>query len=235
MKRVYSIRLLTTGMWIVLMYLGVNRAGFITTPLFVATVILGPIFCSWFCPFGFLQNTVGKLARLLKLPKYEFHTDVHKYLKYSRYILFFVALLPFGMNGLATLGLEPRRTFTNLLAGEVDTVLSVVLFSTFVVASLFNERFYCKYFCTKGAEYSLVSSLRAFRIKRTSKCVSCKKCVKACPMQVDILKSEVINDISCISCLDCIGTCSVKGSIKYKKGLSVPTMISRKINGFKAK
>lgn len=162
MKRLYLIRLLTTGIWLVLMYLGVNRAGFITTPLLLATIILGPIFCSWFCPFGFLQNTVGKLARLLKLPKYEFHPDVHKYLKYSRYILFFVALLPFGMNGLATFGLEPRRTFTNLLAGEVDTVLSVTVFSAFVVVSLFNERFYCKYFCTKGAEYSLISSLRIF-------------------------------------------------------------------------
>ncbi|MCK8061638.1 MULTISPECIES: 4Fe-4S binding protein [unclassified Fusibacter] len=228
MKKILVIRTITTLVWIYLIYLGLNRNPLITTLILLSTIILGPIFCSWFCPLGFVQNIMGKLGRFIGLPKLEFKPGVHKYLKYSRYLLYFIAFLPFGINGLATFGLEPRRTFTNLLVGEVDTILSLLVFILLVGASLFNERFYCKYLCTKGAEYSLFSSLRIFRIKRTSNCVSCKKCNKECPMQVDLMKSEIVNDITCISCMDCIDVCKVKGSINYTKGLRIPNIIRKK-------
>ena len=111
MKKTLVIRAITTLVWISLIYLGLNRNPLITSLILLSTIILGPIFCSWFCPLGFVQNIMGKLGRFLGLPKLKFKPGVHKYLKYSRYLLYFIAFLPFGINGLATFGLEPRTIY----------------------------------------------------------------------------------------------------------------------------
>jgi polyferredoxin len=212
-NKLFYVRLLTTGVWMVLVYLELTRHSLIQTTLLVGTIILGPIYCGWFCPMGFIQNLFGKIGRVFNLPKLEFSSKIHYYARFIKYGFWFFALLPFGFEVFNLLGIEPRRTMNMLIIGEIIPSISIIGLVVFAFISLFNERFYCKYLCTKGAEYNLLSSFRIMRIKRTSTCVSCNKCNNDCPMQVDLMKKKVVNDITCISCLDCVDTCKVKGSI----------------------
>ncbi len=219
-------RLFTVSLWVILIYLELTRHTIVQSSILIGTILLGPIYCGWFCPMGVLQNLSAKLGRILKFPKIQLPGHIHKYAKYLKFILWGFALLPFGIEIFGALGIEPRRTVNSfVISSEVISITAIIALIILLIISMFNERFYCKYLCTKGAEYSLLSSLRLFRIKRTSKCVGCNKCSKECPMQVDIMKNELVNDITCISCLDCVDSCKVKGSIEYKP--IIKTLVER--------
>ena len=45
-----------------------------------------------------------------------------------------------------------------------------------------------------------------------AKCISCKKCLRNCPMNVDILdpKRSGKNKTECILCLNCVNNCPKK-------------------------
>ncbi|GEM_PF-1480399 len=50
------------------------------------------------------------------------------------------------------------------------------------------------------------------------KCVSCKKCVKKCPVDaISMVKGKaLINDIKCVNCGKCVKICPVKAIMKDK-------------------
>ena len=94
----------------------------------------------------------------------------------------------------------------------VSNVLYYILGISF--AFIFKDnRAFCKYLCPvtvflKPASYF---SLLRIRINKT-KCIHCGKCVKACPMDVDILddKRNRKNGTECIECLQCTRECPQK-------------------------
>ena len=78
-------------------------------------------------------------------------------------------------------------------------------------ALLFKDnRAFCKYFCPITVFLKPASYFALLRIKvKTEKCISCGKCRKICPMNVDILnnKRNRENGTECIQCLKCSMEC----------------------------
>ena len=195
--------------------------GFLTKSMVImllimgSTLLSGPWICGWLCPFGFIQDWLGRLARFLKLPRLRIPDRIEKYLRFLRYVL---AALSFTGLGFILFLQTPYAS----LWGVVDWNLSFItqgawiLFGIFLFLSLFVDRPFCRYFCSEGARYGVASMARVFTIKRDEKkCVSCGKCDNACPSQISVSTKRTVRDAQCINCFQCIAACPVKGTLKY--------------------
>jgi polyferredoxin len=73
-----------------------------------------------------------------------------------------------------------------------------------------DNRAFCKYFCPVTVFLKPFSYFSLLRIKiHQNKCISCNKCKRICPMNVDILSNRRNreNGTECILCLKCIQEC----------------------------
>lgn len=90
-----------------------------------------------------------------------------------------------------------------------------------LVFSAYVPRGWCRYFCPHAAVMALMSKFSFLGLRRDPvKCTkgACRRCVKACPMNVRILDLawEKISDPECIYCLKCVDACPDKAmSLKY--------------------
>lgn len=71
---------------------------------------------------------------------------------------------------------------------------------------MFIHRPFCKYLCPLGAFYALFNRFSFYQMHlNREKCVDCKKCERACPMDVEVTKQ--INSSECIRCGKCKNVC----------------------------
>ncbi len=175
-------------------------------------LFFGVFYCGWICPFGSIQDIIGKIAKKLKIKRFKCPQKVQKYLVYLRYFLYtlvFIKILSMSWN--------PRGRFGDILNGiELNTILYIIV-AIFLIVSIFMDRPWCNYFCEKGAFYGLLSTLRIFGIKRDNNtCIHCHKCDKVCPMNILVENTDFVNHPNCIGCLECISNCPKK-CLKYAK------------------
>ena len=179
--------------------------------LLPTTLLLGVLFCGWLCPMGTLQEWAFKLGRMLKLPQLRVPYSIQRYLQLSRYILYFLATL-----SVTFAILHGTRTLGSLMKGKEIALASLVVFIIFMITSMFINRPFCNYICTGGARRGLWSVIRIIGIRRdTSRCINCKLCSKACPMNIDVANTDFVRHPNCIGCMSCISACP-KGCISYK-------------------
>lgn len=79
-----------------------------------------------------------------------------------------------------------------------------------------DNRAFCKYICPVTVFLKPMSYFSLMRIKcDESKCVSCGKCKKVCPMDVDMTDNSRRrkNGTECISCSECVAACP-KGALR---------------------
>lgn len=183
--------------------------------LLCSSLLLGPFFCGWLCPFGLVQDLLTKLSRMLKLPRINIPKRVNRYLRFLRYVVFILIFI--GVGTIMVLD-SPYRTFNAVVAGNLMFIstASWIVFGLIILLSLFIERPFCQYLCSEGARYGAVSLFRLFSIKRDQEsCVDCKKCDRNCPMQIEVSNKKHIRDAQCINCLECIKSCPINGCLKY--------------------
>lgn len=165
----------------------------------VGPLIMGRAWCGYAC----------WTAAVLDLLPYKTPQGSRKKFGYIRYIMFFASLL-FGV-GLFWLkvplfGNVMRWGFIigNILYYALGIMLAVILK---------DNRAFCKYICPITVFLKPASYFALFRVKTdTTKCISCNKCKKVCPMNVDMTNPsrKRTNGTECILCLKCVEECPKK-------------------------
>lgn len=188
------------GFWYYL-FLGVFEAAVIH---YAIAKIFGPLFFGrgW-C--GYACWTVMVLDLLpYKVPK-----QPRKKFGYIRYIVFTISLLFVGALFLLHIPNMERIMFWSFIVGNVFYyIVGITLAYAFK-----DNRAFCKYICPITVFLKPMSYFSLLRIKNnTDKCISCGKCNKVCPMNVDVPNNSRSkeNGTECILCLSCIENCPVK-------------------------
>ncbi|MDM9623374.1 MULTISPECIES: NosR/NirI family protein [unclassified Rhizobium] len=164
----------------------------------------GP-FCGWLCPFGALQELLSSIAKRLKVPQVKLPWGLHERLWPIKYIIFLGLFgLSFYSISYAEMAAEVEPFKTAIILKFVRDWPFVVFAGALLIASLFIERFYCRYLCPLGAALAIPGRIRMFEwLKRYPECGSpCQRCAKECPVQ-SIHPEGQINVNECIYCMHC--------------------------------
>lgn len=218
-----------------------NMAYYVTGLLILFGIVFARFICGFLCPFGWFQEL------LHKIPSKKFSSKKLKLLRYLKYLilLIFVILLPLlavnpaglsnpyfckficpqgilqGAIPLALVNSSIRATLGPLFSLKACIALSII------VASIFFFRPFCKWICPLGALYALFNKISFLQMQvNPTTCISCKKCVKACKMDVDITKDSA--HLECIRCGMCKSACPTQ-SINYSFS-PLTKLNERKIN-----
>ncbi len=190
-------------------------------PAFVALMPLaflaGNYFCGWICPFGTAQELLGRLGALLVKGKLKMPPALQRYLQFSRYVLAAIILSHVAQSLVDLSAINAYKTFMRAMTGNVAQTAALVILGSFLVIALFFERPFCNYCCTEGVRFGVLSLGRLVTIKRSSdKCVNCRLCDKACPMNLSVAGVKAVRHAQCINCFQCLAACPV-GALEYGK------------------
>ena len=188
------------GFWYYL-FTGVFEAA---TIHYAVAKIFGPlIFGRGWC--GFACWT----AMILDLLPYKIPQQPRKKWGWIRYITFALSFVFVSALFLAQVKNIERIMFWAFLVGNgLYYIVGIIL-----AVALKDNRAFCKYICPVTIFLKPMSYFSLLRIKcDKSKCVSCGKCKKVCPMDVDITDNsrKRKNGTECILCFECIKACPKK-------------------------
>jgi polyferredoxin len=193
----------------------VGRNFALAISLLLLTLAGGAWFCGRLCPFGSVQEWIGKAGRSLFRTRLHIPERVERLLLLSSYLL-----LAAGFAGLGFLAFlsGPYQSFNGLLAGNSGylTIPAWSFLGLVLVSSLLVDRPFCRYLCVEGARHGLLSLGRVFSLRRSeSACVNCGACDRACPTRVKVSNMRHVRHPQCINCLDCVRSCPVEGALTY--------------------
>lgn len=145
-------------------------------------------------------------AMVLDFLPYKTPQKPRKKVGWIRYIVFVASLIFVAALFLAKVGKIERIMFWTFIIGNVAYYgVGIVL------AFIFKDnRAFCKYICPITVFLKPMSYFSLMRIKcNTDKCVSCGKCKKVCPMDVDVTDNsrKRKNGTECILCMECVKNC----------------------------
>jgi polyferredoxin len=183
--------------------------------LLIIGAVGGSIVCGWACPFGFLQDLLGKITRRkIFLPSWA---------GYFRYVVLvgLVILLPmilgfkgipFEKQAVSICRLCPAGALEAGLPYSVKSViagkgwmmsgLKTGILLSFFAAALFIHRPWCRIFCPLGGLLALFNRFSLFHLRfNPRECVECNLCRSRCSMGVKV--DRKVNVSGCIRCLEC--------------------------------
>lgn len=148
-------------------------------------------------------------AMILDLLPYRTPSAPRKKFGVVRYIAFVLSFVFVALLFVLRAGNMEKIMFWCFLIGNiVYYAVGIVL-----AYSLKDNRAFCKYICPITVFLKPMSYFSAMRIKfDQSKCVSCGKCRKVCPMDVDMTDNarSRLNGTECILCMECVDACPMK-------------------------
>jgi ferredoxin len=182
----------------------------------VIGIVLSRFFCGWFCAFGALQAVFGWLGKKLFRRHFTVPPRLDRYLRWIKYpVLVLIIYFTWKTGELVIRPYDPFAAFGHLSAGLgavwAEFAVGLVLLIATLFFSMLYERAFCKYLCPLGAFNAILSRVPLFRIKRNpTTCISCSKCDRVCPMNIDVSHPEGITSPECIACMECVTACPTK-------------------------
>jgi ferredoxin-type protein NapH len=180
--------------------------------LLMVGAVFGSLVCGWACPFGFLQDLIGRiptpklrLPGLLGLTRYAVLAGLVVLIPYfygETHQLFICRVCPAG-------GIEGSGPYSlpflhpqGIWEWQPTTIKTIIMI-VFLLATLFTWRPWCTLFCPLGAIFSLCNygSLIFLRFQ-PNRCKDCELCRDLCKYRGPAERRG--SDMRCIRCLECI-------------------------------
>ena len=182
------------------------------------TILFGRFFCGWMCAFGSFSDFISLISYKLFKKKWKLSERTDAWLKYSKYgVLAVLIVVVWTFSVTIFNSASPWDAFGMLITigklpdfGYVISSLTVgfLLLVGILVASIFIERFFCRYLCPMGAIFAISSKLKIAKIiKPSAQCGKCRVCTNSCAMGIPLYKMETVNSGECIHCMKCISAC----------------------------
>ena len=182
--------------------------------LFVGAVS-GSLVCGWACPFGFLQDLLGKiLLRKIFLPSW---VGWFRYVVLIGLVILLPMILgfqgvPFEKQVISICRLCPAGALEAGLPYSVQSVMAgngwlmswwkTGILILFFAAAIFIQRPWCRMFCPLGGLLALFNRFGLFHLRyNPSECTECNLCRSRCSMGVKV--DQRVNVTGCIRCLEC--------------------------------
>ena len=148
-------------------------------------------------------------AMILDFLPYKVPRQPRKKIGWIRYIVFAASLVFVSALFLSRVGnLETIMFWAFLVGNLLYYAVGIVL--AYVCQ---DNRAFCKYICPITVFMKPMSYFSLLRITcDTSKCISCGKCKRVCPMDVDMTDNsrKRKNGTDCILCFECVNACPKK-------------------------
>lgn len=185
-------------------------------------VLLGPVFCSWLCPYGFLSELVHpahKNSTAGKKGKVSVHPFAMRCLITGFGLLAIMTVIPFpalnqiSMPGWITRFWQSVFLFENIL--WIGLALPLILL---IVEAVTGKRVWCRYFCPQSVLISLAGFLfpRRLRVHFTPRQCTCpameQACRGTCSLDLNPRRDSMAQQSQCTNCGDCIDVCRTKGN-----------------------
>ncbi len=194
-------------------------------------ILLGRAVCGFLCPFGLVQDLLGKIpVKKLRVPR-----RIDRPARYVKYIVLALLIL------IPVLSKVGEPVFCKYLcpAGTLEAGLplmiadpalrvlrgalyhwKIALLVIILVSAVFIPRCFCRYLCPLGAFYSFFQRFSFCQMEvLEDRCVGCHKCNDACPMALDVTRE--IQSGECIGCGRCKAVCPEKAIGRGWKSHSV--------------
>ena len=194
----------------------------------------GSIVCGWACPFGFLQDLLGRITtRKVALPGWAGHSRYavlvglvmllplvlgFKGIRFEEQIVSICRLCPAG-----ALEAGVPYSLESLLAGKgwLMSGCKTGILVAFFASTLFIHRPWCRIFCPLGGLLSLFNRFSLFHLRFNPKeCVECNLCRSRCQMGVKV--DQRVNVSGCIRCLECATCGALEPCFAFPKDASTP-------------
>jgi polyferredoxin len=202
--------------------------------LLLAGISVGSLICGWACPFGFLQDGLGKLTKWkVGLPDWAGH---FRYAVLAGLVIALPTILgargiPYEQQTVSICRLCPAGALEaglpysaqSLMSGDgwLMSGLKTVILVGFIGAAVVIRRPWCRIFCPLGGWLALFNRWSLFHLRFEAKaCVECNLCRSRCPIGVKV--DERVNVVGCIRCLECT-TCGA-----VQPALALPGQSERK-------
>ena len=169
----------------------------------VIALFRGRVWCGHYCPRGSFLDLLFSRAKGRIAPISGRRKKLSRYAVFSLLMALFAVQLYFA-EGLSGAGLVFFR------------MVFVTTLAAFALAALFGRRSWCSV-CPMGTLASLASRRTAKKkqpvLIDAGRCVSCRACDAACPMQVKPMsfrETGAVTHADCTSCLSCSAKCPKK-------------------------
>jgi NosR/NirI family transcriptional regulator, nitrous oxide reductase regulator len=180
--------------------------------LITFTLITLPIwgratFCGWLCPFGALQEFVGLLARVNRVPQWRLRSRRSRLLARGRYAILAVLVAAAVMAPTATVKMDEIEPFKTAITVAFQRELPFQLWAIgLLLAGAFVYKFFCRFVCPLGAALTVAGKLRQWNwLPRIDACGQpCQRCRNVCRYDA-IEPGGGIDYDECFQCLDCVG------------------------------
>ncbi len=210
--------------------------------LLVVTLLILPIgrvWCSWLCPFGFVQELLSDVRDRMNIPPLRLKWNQRLVLRQVKYAILFFTVLISASIGISALGLSgsqgslslpfcqicPAKGFftaIQLLTGLITPstrlpFLAIFMLGFFLVTSFSTRMFWCRV-CPMGAYMALLNKFSLVWLhKDPNKCTKCRICLRVCPMDHDKVYEEMegidVGGEDCTLCGKCIEMCPEEGCL----------------------
>jgi cytochrome c oxidase accessory protein FixG len=179
-------------------------------------MIYGRFYCGYLCPqmiFSEAANAIEKsIARMVNRKFTSLGSGARRLLMLA---LLYLILLPasvFFSFVFVSFFIPPADLIHRLTSFDIRTAGSLFGVSVTLLTFLdfaFLRQGFCTAICPYGYLQNMLAdshTLQVFFQDENGQCIHCEKCVRACPMGIDIRKSS--HQLECTHCAECIDACS---------------------------